>query len=568
MSNETKAQLLLNHVAHRHTSDPRALAPQASPFAPTPQNGVGSQPLPKLPNFSRKAGFGPSTLPAAAQAALGDPISKPLQPDSIQSFGNHGSATDSAHTQGFSSSQPAAAVNTVFGGVKSNSSVFSNVPQQFPTTAGSLAAGAGPFAAGSAGLAWGNPFGHPTVGPLKFSTGTSSAPASTTSSVGFSSVNSGLVALNSQFPPQPKPAPLGDPPVPVRPPFGPVAVSSSSPTDPPATASVFRPTADHKRSPFPPVAPQLSAQSFAIGSSLGPRPSGSALYPSLFQKPETPPLFDSSSAPASVNGGSVFDSLQNSSRSSPASFVFPAYVPEDAGDDDELADNVATQPYTGTPSISVLDNYSPAASMSPQARPFPAGDIDQGSLFASSSSGFKQNSAVPSTSSPAQPLKAAAPELPHHIPTSKKLFHSPARITELANSLFDQLLEKKTKEVVQDVMEDNRAALAESIASDFLEMQTSKIAANVVQEAIAGNFQEIRLKEKVFVPWKRMSRKLWFKRLRQERLKNPPPPISPQWHPVQFPDNGTPSAEVIFQRRQLFLLHFTDLCFRCSNMLI
>jgi len=561
MSNETKAQLLLNHVAHRHTSDPRALAPQASPFAPTSQNGVGSQTLPNLPNFSRNPGFGPPAPSAAA------PISKPLQPDSIQTFGNHGSVTDLAHAQGFSSSQPATAVNTVFGGVKSNSSVFSNVPQQLPT-AGSLTAGAGLFAASSAGLAWGNPFGHPTTGPLKFATGKSSAPASTTSPTGFGSVNNELAALNSQFPPQPGCAPLGDPPAPAQLPFGPVAISSSSPPAPSATASVFRPIADHKQSLFPPVAPQISPQLSAIGNSLGPRPSGSASHLSLFQKPETPPLFDSSSAPASANGGSVFDSLQNSSRSSPASFVFPAYVPEETGDDDELADNVATQPYTGTPSISVLNSYSPATSMLSQTQPFPAGDIGQGSLFASSSSGFKQNNAVPSTSSPAQPFRATAPELPRHILTNKKLFHSPARITELANSLFDQLLEKKTKEVVQDVMEDNKAALAESIAGYFLDIQASKIAANVVQEAIAGNFQETRLKEKVFAPWKRMSRKLWFKRLRQERLKNPPPPISPQWHPVQFPDNGTPSSEVILQRHQIFFLHFADLCLRCSNMLI
>jgi len=564
MSNETKAQLLLNHVPHQHTPDPRALGPQASPFTPTSLNGVSSQPLPKLPNFSRKPGFDPSS--AAAQAGLGAaPISKPSQPDGLQSFGNHRSVTDSAHTQGFSSSQPAAAVNAVFGGVKSNSSVFSNVPQQF-STAGSLTAGAGPFAASSTGLAWKNPFGHPAVGPLKFATGTSSAPTFTTS-VGFNSVTNQLATSNSHFPSQPKPAPLGDPPAPVQPPFGPVAVSSSS-AAPSATASLFQPIADHKQSLFPPVAPQPSAQSSAIGNSLGPRPSGSAPLPSLFQKPETPPLFDSSSAPASANGGSVFDSLQNSSRSSPASFVFPAYVPEDTGDDDGLVNNVASQPYTGAPPISVLNNYPPATSMSSQARPPPTGDIDQGSLFASSSSSFKQNSAVSSTSTPAQPFRAAAPELLNHTPTNKKLFHSPARITELANSLFDQLLKRKTKEVVQDVMEDNKAALAESIASDFLDIQTSKIATNVVQEAIAENFQETRLKEKVFVPWRRMSRKLWFKRLRQERLKNPPPPISPQWHPVQFPDNGAPSAEVVLQRHQLFFLHFADLCFRCSNMLI
>ncbi|KAG0637528.1 hypothetical protein HOY80DRAFT_1083561 [Tuber brumale] len=545
MSNETKAQLLLSRAPRQRTLDPRALAPQASPFTPTSQNGFGSQPLPKLSNLSSKPALGPSTLSAAAQVALGfAPISKPLHPDGIQGFGSRGSVPDSAIAPSFSSPQPVAAVNTVFGGVQSNSSVFGNVPREFPT-AGSLTAGASPFAASSTGPPQKNPFGPPAVGPLKFATGALSVPTPTSSPVGFNSVTNGLATLNPQFPPQLKPAPLGDPPAPVQPPFGSVVVSSGSPAAPSAAASVFQPIADRKQPLFPPVAPQQSAQSSTLGNSLGSRPSGSAPLPSLFQKPETPSLFDSSSAPASANGGSVFDSLQNSSRSSPASFVFPPYVPDDTGDDDELADNVATQPYTL--SSDLVNNYPPAASMPSQVRPPPTDGIDQGSLFASRSSGLKQNSAVPSISSPAQSFRVAAPEPPQPVPTNKKLFHSPARITELANSLFDQLLEKQTKEAVQNVMEDNKRALAESIASDFLDIQVSKIAANVVQEAIAENFHEIRLKEKVFVPWKRMSRKLWLKRLRQERIKNPPPPISPQWHPVQFPDNGAPSAEVVYK---------------------
>ncbi|KAG0129764.1 hypothetical protein HOY82DRAFT_610192 [Tuber indicum] len=542
MSNETKAQLLLSRAPHQRTLDPSALAPQVSPFPPTSQNGFGSQPLPKLSNLSSKPAFGPSTLSAAAQVALGSaPISKPLHRDGIQSFGSRGSVPDSEIAPGFPGPQPVAAMNNVFGGVQSNSSVFGNVPREFPAV-GSLTAGTSPFAASSTGPPQKNPFGPPAMGPLKFATGTSSVPTSASSPVGFNSVTNESATLNPQFPPQLKPAPLGDPPAPVQPPFGSVAVSPGSPAAPSATASVFQPIADRKQPLFPPVAPQQSAQSSALGNSLGSRPSGSAPLPSLFQKPETPSLFDSSSVPASANGGSVFDSLQNSSRSSPASFVFPPYVPDDTGDDDELADNVATQSYTH--SSDLVNNYPPATSMSSQAWPAPTGDIDQGSLFASRLSGLKQNSAVPSISSLAQPFRAAAPEPPHPVPTNKKLFHSPAGITELADSLFDQLLEGKIKEVVQNVMEDSRVALAESIANDFLDIQASKIAANVVQEAIAESFHETRLKEKVFVPWKRVSRKLWLKRLRQERINNPPPPISPQWHPVQFPDNGAPSVEV------------------------
>ncbi|PWW78170.1 hypothetical protein C7212DRAFT_363099 [Tuber magnatum] len=502
MSNETKAQLLLNRAPHQPASDPRALAPRASPFVPTSQNQLDYQPLPKLPNFSNEPGFGTSTLSGVAQPVSGlTSVSKPPHPNDMQSFGGRGPVTHSAFTQGFASTRPVAPVNAVFGSVKSNSSVFGNVPQRFPT------AGTSPFAASSTGPPQKNPFGPPAVGPLKFVMGTSSAPTAATPPVGFSSAankfvdygNVSQIILCDKFA-QLIPLPrvysvtnlVGVHPTPR---------TSAPPAVPSATASVFQPTADSKQSLFPPAAPQPSAQSSALDSSLNSRPSGSASLPSLFQKPETPSLFDLSSAPASVNGGSVFDSLQNSSRSSPASFTFPAYVPDDTGDD-ELADNVATQPYTGAPSSSALNSCPPATSMPSQARPFPTGDIDQGSLFANHSSSFKQGGAVSPTSGPAQSSKAAAPELPHPAPANKKLFHSPARITELANSLFDQLLEKKTKEVVQDVMESNRAALAESIASEFLDMQASKIAANVVQEAIAENFQETRLKEKMFVPWR------------------------------------------------------------------
>ncbi|RPB05722.1 hypothetical protein L873DRAFT_1662166 [Choiromyces venosus 120613-1] len=532
MSNETRAQLLLN-TPHQRIPDPRALAPPVSTFAPTSQNGFGSQP-PKLPKFSSKPGFGPSILPAAAQTGSGfAPISKSSQLDGIQSFVGRGPVPDSALTQGFSSPRPAGAGNSVFDGVVSNSSVFSNVPQQFPT-AGSLAAGTTPFTTTSTSPPQKNPFGPPAVGPLKFATGTSSAPTPATSTLGFGSVAKEFTTPNSSFPPQLKPPTLGDPPVPVQPPFGPFAVSSSPPAAPSATTSVFQQITEPKQSPFPSVAPQPSAQPSALGSSWA---SGSAPFPNLFQTLGTPSLFDSTSGPASVNGGSVFDSLQNPSRASPASFVFPPYLPDDTENDDELAGNVVTQPYTGTPSGTVLNNHSSTTFMSSQAQPFPTGGVDQGPLFASRLSGLKQNSAVPSTSSLAQPLSSAAPQLPHPDPTNKKLFHSPARITELANSLFSQLLEKKTKEVVQDVMEENKTALAESIASEFLDKQASKIAANLVQEAIAQKFHETRLKEKKFVPWKRRARTIWLKRLRQYRIKNPPPPITPQWHPVQFPED-------------------------------